>query len=116
MACSTVSSDQNDNIRGELGENSLFLSTSVSFDVEFRLPWTALSSLNLDNKNHQTHHKGYGLAMIAQTAVAYKTLTASSSSSTRTPVQQLGLAASALHGLWMAAFLLARDTVLETYR
>ena len=51
--------------------------------------------------------------MLSQTAVAFKTLTSDSPLGT---AQQLGLLASALHGFWMAGFLLARDTLLETYR
>ena len=58
---------------------------------------------------------GYGLAMLLQTAVAVRALSSSSQSPLST-TQQLGLLASALHGLWMAGFLLARDMLLETYR
>lgn len=58
--------------------------------------------------------------MLLQSAVAVKALSATlaggKNNDSLTTVQQLGLFASALHGLWMAGFLLARDTLLETYR
>lgn len=60
--------------------------------------------------------------MLLETAVAVRALSASlvggggKGGDSLSTVQQLGLFASALHGLWMAGFLLARDTLLETYR
>lgn len=56
--------------------------------------------------------------MLLQTAAAVKALssTLQGTKDSLTTVQQLGLFASALHGLWMAGFLLARDVLLETYR
>ena len=56
--------------------------------------------------------------MLLQTAVAVKLLssTLGAKEESLTTVQQLGLFASALHGLWMAGFLLARDVLLKTYR
>ena len=58
--------------------------------------------------------------LLLQTAVAVRALSATllggKNDSSLSTVQQLGLFACALHGLWMAGFLLARDTLLETYR
>ena len=52
--------------------------------------------------------------MLLQTAAAFRTLWKDDSS--LTTMQQLGLLSSALHGLWMAGFLLFRDSLLATYR
>ena len=62
---------------------------------------------------------GYGLAMLLQTAVAANALSSTlrgKEEDSLAAVRRLGLAASALHGLWMAGFLLVRDTLLATYR
>jgi hypothetical protein len=57
--------------------------------------------------------------MLLQTAVAANALSSTlrgKEEDSLAAVRWLGLAASALHGLWMAGFLLARDTLLATYR
>ena len=57
--------------------------------------------------------------MLLQTAVAANALSSTlrgKEEDSLAAVRWLGLAASALHGLWMAGFLLVRDTLLATYR
>lgn len=120
----TMSNDQRDNICHGVERDFgfffffFFFILTSKFFFHFFFPAKMDSSTSKKKNINKTQKikKGYGLAMLAQTAVAYRILSSSSSSSPLALVQQLGLAASALHGLWMFGFLIARDTLLETYR
>ena len=110
--------------KGAIGLRKCEAKVHLSFDVVatffFFLPPDSQPLLLLLSTSFTTTTTGYGLAMLLQTAVAVRALSATllggKNDSSLSTVQQLGLFACALHGLWMAGFLLARDTLLETYR